>query len=147
MLRIILATASLLLLLVLAGCDGSDSSPTEPTDEPPEEVPTVTETFEGVVAQTGSSSHNFMVANVGVIRFGLTELEPLETITMGLGVGNPSETDPEQCVLFARDDSVRAGQVLQATATRAAAYCVSVLDVGNIFPDQQISYTLTVTHP
>jgi hypothetical protein len=129
-----------------AACSDDDDSPTEPT-EPPVEVPTVTETFQGTVAQAGTSSHNFMVANAGVISFGLGELQPLATITMGLGVGNPSESDPEQCVLFARDNAVRAGETLQATANAAAAYCVSVFDVGNVFPDQEISYTLTVTHP
>jgi len=146
MLRTTLTMASLLMLLITVGCS-DDDSPTAPTDEPPVEVPTVTETFQGTVAQTGTSSHNFMVANAGTITFGLSELQPLATITMGLGVGNPSESDPEQCALFARDNAVRAGQTLQATATTAAAYCVSVFDVGNVFPDQQISYTLTVTHP
>jgi hypothetical protein len=147
MLRRTLTAASLLLLLTIAGCDDNDSSPTDPTDEPPEDLVIVTESFEGVVLQLGTASHNFMVATPGPITFALTEISPLATITMGMGIGNPDTDDPSKCNQFASDTSVRAGQSLQATATSAAAYCVSVFDVGNIFADQEIAYKLTVTHP
>jgi hypothetical protein len=145
-LRLLLASLTLIGFGV-TGCDNS-SSPTNPAATPtPDPVELVTETFQGAVAQTGASTHFFVVANLGTISFGLSDLQPLSTITLGLGVGTPSVAAPDTCELFASDSAVRSGQTLQASASVVGNYCVTVFDVGNIFPGQTISYTLKVVHP
>ncbi len=129
--------------LMLSACSDDKKKPTDP--EPDPEVPTVTENLTGKVRQNGTTCNNFTMQNPGTIVLELTRLEPLESITMGMAIGNP---DPAAgCEVFARDDSVRIFQTFVSQGQPAGTYCTCIFDVGNIFPDETIDFTQRVTHP
>lgn len=116
--------------LLSAGCHNPAAS-TAPT----------TDTFSGVVTAGSFDGHLFSVANDGEVDIALTSLTPQSTITMGVGIGEPSSDG--LCTLFGNiNDSV--GAVL-ASAVAKGTYCYLVYDVGNIAGS--INYTLTITHP
>ena len=124
----------------VAACGGS-SNPTTVT------APTgtvTTETFTGTVQPGGSDSHNFNVSIGGTVSVTLVSAGPPATITMGLGVGNPSSAGT--CSFLQNGTTTTtAGSVAQLSGSLAAgAYCVSVVDVGNAAV--AITYTVTVAH-
>ena len=132
---------------VLAGCD-DDDAPTEPVEEEPVvTVETTTESFSGSIQQASESCHGFALAEIGDVEMTLTDLQPLTTLTVGLGIGTPDETLETGCSLFGQDSSVRIGETLLSAALAATDYCVCVSDVGNIFPDVTVTYAIDVTHP
>ncbi len=145
-----LSRYSFLLLLVaaatMATACGDDSSPTEPP-EPPPPPDRITETFNGTVQQGTFVAHPFTVAVAGDIELTLTSIQPLETLTLGMGIGATEDGSAENCVAFAQDNSVRQGETLLSAATSGGNYCVLVYDVGNIFPGVRVNYTVAVTHP
>lgn len=135
----------LLVVAVAVGCD--NDSPTDPVVEEPEPVPTVTDTFTGSFALGEASCHVFTTVNAGPAELTITGLAPLDTLTVGLGIGI-DDGDPETaCSYFAVDRSVRVAETLQSQLTAETTYCVCVFDVGNVFPDQTVDYTLDVEHP
>ncbi len=135
----------LIAILAMAGCD-DDDSPTAPIVDPVE-PPTVTITFAGSIAQGTTGCHDFNVPAVGAVQLSITELQPLETLTVGMGAGFVDDTVETGCALFATDRSVKLNDVLQTTVGAPDNFCVCVFDVGNIFPDQTVTYTVSVTHP
>lgn len=137
--------AAALVGLALAGCSDDKKNPTQPEEEI--QVPTVTEVFRGQVQQFGSDCNEFSMANGGTIELQITELEPLQTITMGLSLGQVDPTVPTGCATFADDNSVRLRQTFASAGLAAGDYCTCVFDVGNIFPGATVDYTLEVTHP
>jgi hypothetical protein len=131
----------------LAACDDS-TSPTEPTTEEEEvEVATVTETFDGSLRLGETSCHDFVTTEVGDVELTITDLEPLGTLTLGMGVGVPDEAATSGCSLFAADQSVRLGDILLSSQLAVAEYCLCVYDVGNIFAGETVTYSIDVTHP
>ncbi|REJ76673.1 MAG: hypothetical protein DWQ30_17265 [Acidobacteria bacterium] len=136
------AAASLLALLMLVACD---DDPVEVV-EPPDPDPQVTEIFSGTVEQLGLSIHLFTIGGLNNTEVEITELAPLETLTLGLGVGTSTDGG-ETCALLAQDRSVRLGETLLIQNLAEGEYCVTVFDVGNIFPDQVVEYTIEVLHP
>lgn len=133
------------------GCSGSDT-PTEPTD-PVDVTPvdTVTETFEGSISQLDTSCHHFETSERADVTLNLTEIGPLPTLTVGMGIGTSDEivegSDEDQgCTLFASDRSVQAPATLLSASLGAGQYCVCVFDVGNIFANRVIDYTVEVEH-
>ena len=136
---LLLATAA----LALVGCDDDDG----PVDvEEPVLDERVIDTFMGTVEQGGSSINLFTVVGLNQTDLTITTLAPLETITMGLGVGTTADGG-ETCSFVAQDNSVRQGETLIAGTLSPGDYCVSVFDVGNIFPDQTVTYSIDVEHP
>ncbi len=135
----------ILLVTVAVGCD--DNSPTDPIIEEPEPVPTVTDTFMGSFGLGETSCQLFTSANPGPAEITITSLAPLATLTVGVGIG-VDDGDPETaCAYFAQDSSVRVNETLLSQLGEVTTYCVCVFDVGNVFPDQTVDYTLTVEHP
>ena len=135
----------LLVVAIAVGCD--NDSPTDPIVEEPEPVPTVTDTFTGNFALGETSCHVFTSVNAGLANLTITGLAPLETLTVGLGLGVDDDDPETACAYFAADQSVRVDEVLQSQLSEATTYCVCVFDVGNVFPDQTVDYTLVVRHP
>jgi len=74
----------------------------------------------------------------------LVSAGPPSTITMGLGIGNPSSTGV--CAFLSGGTTVtQAGTTAQLSGSLAAgSYCVAVVDVGNAAGP--ITYTVTVAH-
>jgi hypothetical protein len=139
--------AAVVLLILVGACD-SNNNPTAPTVTPePEPVPTVTETFTGALALGGASCHFFDVTQPGPLTMSIVELAPLDTLTLGLGVGLPDEAAATGCGLFVNDTSVRKDESFLAAVNTVGPHCVCIFDVGNIFADQNVTYTLDVEHP
>ena len=138
-------SVAVLLLVAAIGC--SDDSPTEPIIEEPEPVPTVTDTFMGTFGLGETSCHVFTTTLAGPAELRVTALAPLDTLTIGLGIGLDDGDDATECSYIAVDNSVRLGDPLVSQLTGATDYCVCIFDVGNVFPDQTVSYTFTVEHP
>ena len=132
------------------GCSGSDT-PTEPTD-PVDVTPveTVTDTFQGAISQGDTFCHHFETSERADITMQLTDVQPLDTLTLGMGIGttgDPAEGSTEpSCTLFASDSSVKKDATLLSASLGAGQYCVCVFDVGNIFANRVIDYEIEVEH-
>lgn len=142
--------SSLLLLVALAvaaalGCD--NDSPTAPVVEEPEEVPTFVDTFTGTLVLGQTSCHRFTAANRGAAEITITGLQPLETLTVGVGIGLDDGDPQTACPYFALDNSVRVGETLLSQLIDVTDYCVCIFDVGNIFAGQTVTYVFDVEHP
>ena len=134
---------ALSIALLIASCDSSESiDPIAPLPEPDR----ITESFSGSFGQQGESFHSFETVELGNTEMVITALDPLATLTVGLGIGSPND-GAETCIRFASDDSVRIGAVLLVGGQPAGPYCVVIYDVGNVFADQEVTYTVEVTHP
>ena len=118
--------------LALAACGGS--SATTPT------APSTTDTFTGTIAAGGVDAHTFAVAQAGSLTVTLTTLSPQSTITVGLGLGQPSGAT---CSLISTDNTAKMGSVEQTTLD-VGSYCVAIYDLGNVQGSD--TYTLTVNH-
>ena len=89
------------------------------------------------------SPHHFTAHQAGNIDATLTDIQPLNTITLGLGLGVWDAT-AQTCTL--QVSSAKALNLTLAANTGAAGeLCVGVFDVGNITSDV-ITYTVTVNH-
>jgi len=123
-----------------AACGGSSnpSTVTAPTGT------VTTDTFNGTVQPGGSSINPFTVNVGGTVSVTLVSAGPPSTITMGLGIGNPSSTGV--CAFLSGGTTVtQAGSTAQLSGTLVAgSYCVAVVDVGNAAG--AITYTVTVAH-
>jgi hypothetical protein len=89
--------------------------------------------------------HEVAAGGEGSVEMTLLGLEPLPTLTVGMGVGIPGSTGG--CELFAEDQDVGVGDILLADEIDPGLYCVCVFDVGNIFAGQTTSYEVRVEHP
>ena len=144
-LGIIIVTA----LVVTLGCSGSDTptEPTDPVDVPP--VDTVTDTFEGSISQGDTSCHHFETSERADVTLKLTDVRPLDTLTVGMGIGTSDEIvegEEQGCTLFASDNSVKVPATLLSASLGADQYCVCVFDVGNIFEKRVVGYAVEVEH-
>ena len=136
-------TSSLLLAAALAltvSC-GKTTTPTAPSA-----TPTITDTFNADLSQTGSITHNFRVASTGQVTVTLTSVSPLSTMALGVGMMTSNGTS---CVTtLTQNDDARANSVAALHGTAVAGnYCIRVYDSGNIPISGTVSYTITVLHP
>jgi len=120
--------------LAFAACGGSGTTTTNPN------APTTTDTFTGTLAAGGVDAHTFAVTQAGALTVTLTTLSPQSTITVGLGLGQPSGTT---CSLLSTDNTAKMGSVEQTTLD-VGSYCVAIYDLGNVQGSD--TYTLTVNH-
>lgn len=141
---IVLAAALVAGVLGSPACSTRDR-PTAPEPEP--DPPTTTETFMGDIDQNESSCHSFTLVADGDVTLLITSLQPLPTLTVGLGLGQPDTAAATGCSLFVQDDNVRTNQSLLASNLQAGDYCSCIFDVGNIFPGETVTYSFDVTHP
>ena len=137
---------SLLLALLLWGALSACNDNPVAVIETPDPDPQTTEMFTGTFEQLGNSVHLFTVAGLNNTEITITDLQPLATLTVGLGVGTSSDAGVT-CSLLAQDRSVRLTETLLLSNLAPAEYCVVVFDVGNVFPDQTVTYTIEVLHP
>ena len=139
--------AVIALSAMAAACGGASttSSVTTPSGT------VITETFNGVlnppvngVLQTNVYPFTVTVGG-GNINITLLSAGPPPTIQLGLGLGNPSSTGA--CSLipgFSLQTAASTTAQIPATGAPAGAYCVAVIDVGNVL--QPVSFTVTVAH-
>ncbi len=133
--RLSMAVACASVLLV-AGCSSNNNTTT-----PTAATASVTETFNGTLAQGGSAAYNFNVTADGAITVTLVSLSPQATITMGLGLGVPAVSG---CSVTTTQENVKVGTPIQATLP-AGSYCLLLYDLGNMTGAD--AYSLTVQHP
>ncbi len=146
--RIVAGTLALAVTVVSIGCGGSSggggTTPTAP-------APTVyTETFSGSLTQNGTdygppdAPHHFTIHQAGNIDATLTDIQPLSTITLGLGLG-VWDSNASTCTLQLTSNAARLNLTLAASVSVAGEICVGVFDVGNISTDT-ITYTVVINH-
>jgi len=130
-----------------AGCGGSSDTTTVTAP-----VGTVsTDTFNGTLNPPvngvfQSNVHPFTVNTAGgTISVTLVSAGPPSTIQLGLGLGNPSATGTCSIISgFATQTAAGSTAQLTGSGAPAGAYCIAVVDVGNVL--QAITYTVTVAH-
>jgi hypothetical protein len=120
--------------LTFAACGGSSATTPNPTATP------TTDTFTGTLAAGGVAAHAFTVAQAGTLTVALATLSPQTTITVGLGLGQPSGTT---CSITSIDEKAKMGSVEQITVD-AGSYCVAIYDLGNVQTSD--TFTITITH-
>ena len=127
-------------LLVLSGaCSGnSESTVTTPTPV------TTTDTFSGTLVQSGAVVHPFTVTAAGSVTISLTEVNPLATLALGVGIGT---WDGATCSSMTNNTNARVGSAALLGTAGIGSYCVRVYDVGNIAADTSVTYTVQVVHP
>ena len=80
----------------------------------------------------------------GNINATLTDIQPLNTITLGLGLG-VWDTPTQVCTIQLQNSAAKLNVPTAANSTVAGELCVAVYDVGNISTDT-ITYTVTILH-
>jgi ABC-type nitrate/sulfonate/bicarbonate transport system permease component len=129
--------AALACAAALLGACGSSTTPTTPT-------PTqVTDTLTGTVTQNGANTQTFTANAGGTVTATLTDLQPVDTVTIGFSIGTTIGTI---CQATLANDAATKGFSFTATAATAGTYCVRVYDVGNVTADTPVNYTVTVVH-
>jgi hypothetical protein len=129
---------ALVLAALMPACGGS-STPTSSTTG--SDATRTTETFTGTLTSRSAVWHTFTVAQNGTVDVTLTTLDPVSTITVGLGIGT---TPTNGCSVQAWNNAATTGTVLSGSII-PGTFCVTVYDVGNV--TDVVSYTVTVTHP
>lgn len=129
---------------IAIGCS-DDAAPTQPEPEP--DPPRVAERFRGTFGQNETSEHTFTVNATGNVELKIIKLEPVATLTVGLGIGTFDATMDPSCSVFASDNRVVVGSVLLSARVAPGTYCVRIGDVGNVFPNATVTYTVEVLHP
>ena len=137
MIRRLRGTLSLVALTALAGaaCETTTSPPI--TDPPPRTEFTVT----GSLGINGANTHQFTTTIPGEISVRLQALSPVETATIGMGLGFWTGTS---CNVLIADDEAIENELLIGTGTAAGVFCVRVYDVGKLAAPTD--YTLALMH-
>jgi hypothetical protein len=127
-----------LLAVLAAGCD--DDTVTTPI------TPTVpkTESFNGVVTQNGSQTHNFDVGGAGAVTATLKTIGSDNTLVVSFALGSWTGS---ACSIVLANDAATAGAELKGTMTGLGTLCARVGDVGNVAAGPGAPYTIEVTHP
>jgi len=132
--------AGLAALLILASGCGKSAAPSSGT---------FSETFNGTVTQgavsfgDGNRNH-FTVHRPGAVTATITALSPINTISIGLGLG-VFDAATSSCSLQLLADAAKINLSLSGTAEAAGELCVGVYDVGDIH-ETAITYVVTVVH-
>lgn len=129
--------AVLALFLVACGSE-STSTPTTPTPA------TSTDTFTATMDQLGSVTHPFTVAATGPVQIGLTSVEPLATMALGVSITAGGASCGNA---IAQNTNARSGTTALSGTATPGSYCVRVFDAGNIPAASSVTYTIEVTHP
>jgi hypothetical protein len=137
----------LLTAIAAAGCntqtaDNSTSTTTTPS------APTITEpAFAGTLSVGQTKVFLFNVNQVGPLTVTLTAAGPPPTIAIGLSLGTPTfSTTGTTCSPITPTVSAQGSTTPQVSGTTSAtgAYCLAVLDLGNLTAD--ITFSVTVAH-
>ena len=131
--------AIVLVACLAAACD--DDDPTLPN------TPTVlpkTESFTGVVTQSGATTHNFDVGAAGAVVATLKTVGADNTLVVSFALGTWTGTG---CSIVLANDAATGGAILTGTMTGIGTLCARVGDVGNIPSGPGVAYTIEVVHP
>ena len=140
-------------LAVLAAACGSSSSPTSPTSTTGTSTsttsiatPTVTEEWDSTLPVNGAKFYSFTVDQNGTVNVTLASIGGSfvpPTVTVSLGLGDPSGTD---CSTTSTTNVSTLTAAPQVTGTLApGVHCVRIADVGNLFAPG--TFSVLVAHP
>jgi|SRR6185369_1924145 len=133
--------------MLAAACGGSSDATTVTTPTGTVTTDTFTGTLNPPVNGTFQANvHPFTVNTAGgTISVTLVSAGPPSTIQLGLGLGNPSATGSCSIISgFATQTSAGSTAQLSGAGAPAGAYCIAVVDIGNVL--QSVNYTVTVAH-
>src|SRR5690606_16161785 len=116
----------LVLAAVAALATGCETTTTPPVGDPPTEINL---TLTGTLTIAGAVTHRLTTTRATEINVRLQELEPVNTVTIGMGLGVWTGTSCD--VLIADDEAIR-NELLIGTGTAAGEFCVRVYDVGKL---------------
>ena len=117
-------------------------TPTEPsTPAPVYELKT--STFPGTLTTGGSAGFPFTVVNPGAINLSITELAPVNTLTMGLALGS-WDAATSTCTQQLSTNLATVNVVFNANPSAPGEYCVGIFDIGNV--QVSTNFVLTVTY-
>ena len=119
-----------------SGCGNKSSTPTAPSTT----AKAAPETWSGVVAPGGASSHSFTVNAAGTINVTMTGVGA----TVGLGVGLPRTTGGG-CRLGVAVNASASSTPQITTQADAGQYCVQVFDLGTL--TDPVPFAMTIDHP
>jgi hypothetical protein len=159
--RNVMGVAALAVLAVSVGCGSSSSSSSTTTPSPV----TYTETYSGSLAQGGSTfftdpntgatyvvdygtsdaPHHFTVHQAGNLDATLTDIQPVNSVTLGLGLGIWDST-AQSCSLQLTSSAAKLNLTLAASVSVAGELCVGVYDVQNLSSAINVTYTVTINH-
>src|SRR3954451_1586107 len=128
MIETIMNRVFVLVLAAMVACSAC-ADPVLPAAPTPV-VPTITETFADTLLQFGTNSHQFAVQRVGGVKVNLTSIDPVTTVSVG--IGTPSTATGQCLVLQTVTVSASTSAQLSGTATVTGTFCVAVSDVGNL---------------
>ena len=136
---------ALSLLATACGSNAATAPSTTTTTTPTVAAASIEETWNGSVPVGGSKFYSFTINENGTLNVSLTavsgEFVPA-TVTLGLGVGQPSGMD---CTTTTTVNASTQLGTPHLTGTYApGVYCVKVSDVGNLFSDA--SFTVSIAH-
>jgi hypothetical protein len=144
---------SRVLIVVLAALTAAcgSSSPTSPSSTTSNSTssiadPSVSETWSSTVPVGGAKFYSFSIAANGTVNVTLSSVSGdfvPATVTLGLGIGQPSGTE---CSTTSTVNASVQTAAPQLTGTYSpGVYCVRVFDVGNLFAPANV--TVVVAHP
>src|SRR5207245_2349341 len=93
-------------------------------------APTISDTFTGSLTPLAVNSHPFVVNVVGGLKVTLTSVDPLLSLT--IGVGTPSTTTGTCVVVRSVTTDPGTSPQLSGTASIQGNFCVAVSDPGNV---------------
>jgi hypothetical protein len=127
-----------LLAFLAAACDDDViTTPITPT------LPK-TESFSGVVTQSGATTHNFDVGAAGSVVATLKSVGSDNTLVVSFSLGTWTGT---ACSIVLANDAATGGAILTGTMTGIGTLCARVGDVGNVPSGPGVAYTIEVVHP
>ena len=127
-----------LLAFLAAACD-DDITTTPITPTAPK-----TESFSGVVTQSGATTHNFDVGAAGSVVATLKSIGADNTLVVSFSLGTWTGT---ACSIVLANDAATGGAILTGTMTGIGTLCARVGDVGNVPSGPGVAYTIEVVHP
>jgi hypothetical protein len=151
---------ALAVLAASVACGSSSSTTTGPTPV------TYTETYSGSLTQAGSTfftnpstlatylidygssdaPHHFTVHVAGNLDATLTDIQPVNSVTLGLGLG-VWDTTALTCSVQLYSDAARLNLTMAGNVTTAGELCVGVYDVQNLTSAiPTVTYTVVVNH-
>jgi hypothetical protein len=124
--------------LVDGACSKSaESNPAAPDPE------TKVDTFSGNLVRSGATIHTFTVSVSGAVAVGLTDVAPVATLALGVGVGT---WDGTNCTVVSTNDNARMGTTALSGTANAGNFCLRVYDSGTVPEGTTVTYTLQVGH-
>jgi hypothetical protein len=129
----------LVLMVAATACGNGDNNSTPTT---PDQTPTITEPFEGVLGLNGAFTHPFTVAGATTITAQLISLSPDSTLTVGLALGT---WNGSICQIVLSNDTTKQGDVVQGATQSAGNFCVRIYDASGILTQAQ-AYFIEVFH-